>query len=84
MDWLLWGLTTMIVLIICGLFVDIVIRQKSIDVPCAGILIVDRQDREGPCMVYLQAIVDPGTFEENQMVKLKVKHVDPASQLKHV
>lgn len=80
MIWVAWGLIATMCLIIIGLFASIVLRQKSLDVPCKGLLIVDRQDIEGPCMVYLQAMVDPGTFNEGEEVKLKVRIVRNDSQ----
>lgn len=80
MIWIVWAF--MFVLFVCaiGLFIGILIRQKELDIPCKGLLIVDRQDIEGPCMVYLQAMVDPGTFKEGEEVKLKVCVVKPDSQ----
>ena len=70
----------LMLLTLAGLFACIIFRQKELDTPCKGVLIVDRQDIEGPCMVYLQAMVDPGTFKEGEIVKLKVCHVKPDSQ----
>lgn len=75
-----WVIIGLMFLILGGLFVDILIKQEKLDAPCKGLLIVDRQDVEGPCMVYLQAIVDPGEFKEGEMVKLKVRHTKPDSQ----
>lgn len=77
---IVWGVIIVLFLIVIGLFAGILIRQKELDSPCKGLLIVDRQDIEGPCMVYLQAMVDPGTFKEGEMVKLKVCVVKPDSQ----
>lgn len=79
---MVWAIIAVLFLVAIGLFCGILIRQKELDAPCKGLLIVDRQDVEGPCMVYLQALVDPGTFEEGEMVKLKVVHVKPDSQHK--
>lgn len=58
------------------------LKQKDLDAPFKGILIVDHQDEEGPSMVYLQAVVDPGTFTDGEAVKLRVKIVQPESQHK--
>ena len=79
MHWTVYVVCVLFCLIV-ALFVSILLKQKSLDIPCKGLLIVDRQDFEGPCMVYLQAIVDPGTFKEGETVKLKVRHVKPESQ----
>ena len=68
-----------LLIVALGLFIAILFRQKEIDIPCKGFLIVDH-DEEGPCMVYLQALVDPGTFKEGEVVKLRVRHVKPESQ----
>ena len=75
MNWIIWGFLFLIMLIVIILFLDIVIRQKHLDTPCKGLLIVDHQDIEGPCMVYLQALVDPGEFKDGESVKLKVRLV---------
>ena len=80
MNWAGWVIISLMFLILGGLFVSILLKQKAIDVPCKGLLIVDRSDFEGPCMVYLQAVVDPGTFKEGETVKLRVRHVKPESQ----
>lgn len=80
MEWVVWGILVLFFLITIGLFIGILIRQKELDIPCKGLLIVDRQDIEGPCMVYLQAMVDPGTFKEGEDVKLRVRVVKPESQ----
>lgn len=80
MNWAAWVILGLMFLILGGLFVDIILKQKSLDAPCRGLLIIDRQDVEGPCMVYLQAMVDPGTFTDGELVKLKVCHVKPDSQ----
>ena len=82
MNWAGWAIIGLMFLILGGLFLDIIIKQKQLDEPCKGLLIVDRQDFEGPCMVYLQAIVDPGEFKEGEKIKLKVRHVHPDSQEK--
>ncbi len=80
MGWIAWVVIGLMFLILGGLFVGILIKQKSLDIPSKGLLIVDHQDIEGPCMVYLQALVDPGTFKEGEEVKLKVCVVKPDSQ----
>ena len=82
MNWAGWVIIGLMFLILAGLFLEIIIKQKKLDEPCKGLLIVDRQDIEGPCMVYLQAIVDPGTFREGEKIKLKVRHTRPDSQEK--
>lgn len=72
-----------IILLLAGFFsmgVAVYLKQKSIDAPFKGILIVDKQDIEGPSMVYLQAMVDPGTFTDGEEVKLRVRLVKPKSQ----
>lgn len=69
-----------LLLVTIGLFVAIIFKQQNLDAPCKGFLIVDTQEEDGPCMVYLQAVVDPGTFAEGEVVKLRVRHVKPESQ----
>lgn len=76
------GIIGLMLLIVGGLFVSIVIRQKELDIPCKGLLVVDRQDAEGPCLVYLEATVDPATFTDGEMVKLTVTHVYDKSHQK--
>lgn len=63
-----------------GLFVAIIFNQQKLDSPVKGFLIVDSMEEDGTCMVYLQAMVDPGTFDEGEIVKLRVRHVKPESQ----
>lgn len=75
-----WGIVVLMFAILAGLFIAIIQRQKNLDAPCKGLLIVDKTDTEGPCMVYLQAIVDPGEFKEGELVKLKVRHTKFESQ----
>lgn len=70
----------LMLLILGVLFVRIILRQKQLDIPCSGVLIVDRQDPESKCLVYLQVNVDPTTFKEGQEVKLKVATVIDDSQ----
>ena len=80
MVWVAWGILLLMFLIVIGLFLEIVARQKKLDTPCKGVLIVDRQDPEAPCMVYLQVNVDPSQFKEGEDVKLKVRTVITDSQ----
>lgn len=80
MAWVAWGILVLMVFITAGLFISIVVRQKKLDKPCTGVLIIDRQDPEVPCMVYLQANVDPGTLKDGERVKFKVKVVREESQ----
>ena len=76
MGWVAWGIVVIMMLILIGLFADIVIRHKKLDAPCAGVLIVDREkDPDGFCSVYLQVGVDPSTFKEGDIVKLRVKSI---------
>ena len=67
---------------VCALGFAIYSKQKELDAPFRGILIVDKQE-DGPAMVYMQAVVDPGTFKEGEAVKLRVRIVKPDSQGKH-
>lgn len=81
-NWAGWVVLALMFLILAGLFIAGLIRQKHLDAPCKGLLIVDRQDFEGPCYVYLQTTVDPATFREGEEVKLKVRVVLPKTQQK--
>ena len=80
MAWVAWAILALMFLIGIGLFIEIIQRQKKLDIPCSGVLIVDRQDPEAPCTVYLQVNVDPSQFKEGEDVKLKVRTVITDSQ----
>lgn len=80
MSWIAWAVWIFLFVSLGGLFLAILRAQKKLDAPMRGFLLVDKQDEEGPTMVYLQALVDPGTFTDGEEVKLKVRIVPPESQ----
>lgn len=80
MVWVGIVILAVMLLIVGGLFIDIVNRQKALDAPCKGVLIIDRQDPEAPCMVYLQANVNPDTLNDGELVKFRVRTVTDKSQ----
>ena len=80
MVWVGIVILAVMLLIVGGLFVEIIVWQKKLDAPCKGVLIIDRQDPEAPCMVYLQANVDPDTLTNGELVKFRVRTVTDKSQ----
>lgn len=49
--------------------------QRELDAPYRGIMIVDRQDEDGKTFVYFQSVVDPITFKDGEIIKLRVNVV---------
>ena len=80
MFWVGVAIIGLMFLILGGMFFQIIRNQKRLDIPCSGVLIVDRQDPESKCLVYLQVNVDPESFTEGQEVKLKVATIIDDSQ----
>ena len=73
MNWVVWGIVMLILLVLIWLFVRIANHQKTLDIPFRGDLIVDRErDPRGFCAVYLQANVDPSVFKDGELIKLRV------------
>lgn len=69
--WLISAVIIFAFIGVCALFSRIIQKQKELDAPFAGNLIVDPQDH----MVYYQAMNDPMQYKEGEVVKLRVRIV---------
>lgn len=84
MSWIAWIIFGFGFVAIALLLVAILATQKSLDAPMNGILLVDHQEEEGRPLVYFQAVVDPQTYKDGEVIKLRVKIVKPKSQGKQI
>lgn len=80
MNWIIWVVLGIMFLALAGLLISILYTQKTLDIPCSGLLLVDHQDTDGPALVYFQAAVDPKTYKDGETIKLRVKIIKPDSQ----
>ena len=86
MNWIAWVILAILFLISGGLFVAILIRQKELDAPVKGLLVIDCQDPEHHSEVYLKGAIldrDPKTFTDGELIKLEVCVITGNSQGKH-